>query len=1086
MKKSEFIVRYHPEKIRRWCSLTHLSLCLCFIATLNVQAKPPLEEIALNKSTLIQAPQTNRKITGTVKTSSGEVLPGVTVLVKGTTIGVATDIDGNYTILVSEHEGQILVFSSVGMKTQEVKIGTGNTINVTLREDAQALEEAVVIGYQTIHKRNVTGSVTRVSGESLADIPAASVSELLAGKVAGLQSLNTGGGPGAKNALVIRGNTVMSGNLGEANEFSDPLYVIDGIPTDLQSLAGYDVTNSDYLASLNPDDIESIDILKDASAAAIYGSRGANGVIIIKTKAGNPGELKVTARATLGINLRPSLKGVLVGSAERAEKMRLINSSWDYEAMRNNLPMMLTDSLNYAFNNNIDYQGLFYQTGITQDYSLALDGGTEQLNYRLSLGYYNEEGIVKANGMDRFSMQLNLTQHPFQPLRNQTVIRLSYTDRQTGTGESDGHNTFPMDLTNMRSSLFYMSENQYNYLAGQLEDLYNKNRILDVSLSNYANLELWKGITLNSQIGLTYNHVKTNFHQPSTVRSDGENYARYYWGQTKTASIETYLSYTKDVAKDHNVNVLLGQSFDYTQNETSDFNALGGSGDVIHTINGYNRDDINGTTDISQNAMLSYWARLGYRFKDRYMIDFNYRRDASSRFGKANRWADFPSVSVGWIFSDEPLLGGTSDWLTFGKVKFSYGKNGRQFSNNYLRYNMYTLGYNGLGGGSGSNITTTYNGVTSVIPDFSQLADNNLSWEESTQWNLGLELELFNKRIFTNLDIYNRKTDNLLFGVSFPDYTGFQQVQSNVAGIMNYGFELSFDAFLFKRDSKFQIELQPGITHNNNMVTKLPNNDRDYINSDYSYGYTVGKPGPVYYGLKYTGPLDKLSDLPVNPYTGETLDPTKNGTWGTVRPGYPIWEDVNGNYLVSDNSDEDVQLIDKNANPKIQGFFNFVISYNQWKLRVNNEYVFGRDIYDHVSQSILDRYDRGTWDTKASLDLSDYSIWNGEGSGGYYPELLVSVPGAAGRYAYRGSSMYWENGNYWKIRDITLSYNFSQSWMKKIGLDRLYVYGTAYNVWQWQKSKTVIDASAVDSRGYTYGDGYPQARKFVFGLNVQF
>ena len=1034
------------------------------------------------------APQQDvtKKVSGEVKDSKGMTLPGVTVIIKGTTVGVATDINGKYAITLTGIPDPVLIFSSVGMKSKEVKVGTNEVINVVLEKDTQVLEEVVVAGYQTVHKRNVTGSISRVSGETLADIPAASVSEMLSGKVVGLQSLNTGGGPGSKNALVIRGNTVMSGNLGEANEFSDPLYVIDGVPTDLQSLAGYDVTNSDYLASLNPDDIESIDILKDASAAAIYGSRGANGVIIIKTKGGRPGKLQVTAKATMGVNLRPALKGVMVGSAERNEKLRLINSSWKYTDIQQSLPMLLTDSLNPAFNNNIDYQGMFYQTGITQDYSVSLDGGTEELSYRLSLGYYNEKGIVKGNGMDRFSLSLNLTQHPFKALRNQTVIRLSYNDRQTGTGDSDGHNTFPMDLKDMRSSLFYLSDDQRDYLEGQLENLYNKNRIIDVSVSNYANLDIWKGITLNSQIGLVYNHTKTNFHQPSTVRSDGMNYARYYWGQTKTASIETYLSYTKDVAKNHNINVLLGTSFDYTQNETSDFNALGGSGDMIHTITGYNKDDIDGSTNISQNAMLSYWARLGYRFMDRYLIDLNYRRDASSRFGKNNRWANFPAVSVAWIFSDEPFLSGISDWLTFGKVKFSYGKNGKQFSDNYLRYNMYTLGYNGMGGYAGNVSNSTYNGTTAVVPDFSQLADNNLSWEESKQWDLGIELELFNKRIFATADIYNRKTDALLFGVAFPDYTGFNQVQSNVAGIMNYGFELSFDAYLFRRGNNFQIEIQPGITHNNNMVTKLPNNDRDYINSAYSYGYTVGKPGPVYYGLNYLGPIDKLSDLPVNPYTGLPLDPTKGGVWGTAVPGYPLWEDVNGNYVVSDAADEDTQLIDKNANPKIQGFFNFNISYKQWRLRVNNEFVFGRDIYDQVSASVLNRYDYGSWDTKASLDLSNYSIWTGEGSGGYYPSLLATVPGSASRYGYRGSSMYWESGNYWKIRDITLSYNFDQPWMKKIGFSRLYVYGTVYNVWQWQKSKTVTDASAVDSRGYTYGDGYPQARKFVLGLNLQF
>lgn len=1033
-------------------------------------------------------PQQEKRVVKGVVTDnkSGEPLPGVTVLVKGTTVGVVTDVNGNYVIQLPESGNTVLVFSSVGMKTQEIPVGTKTSIDVALVESAEELEEAVVIGYQSVHKRNVTGSVASVRGEDLADIPAASITELLSGKVVGLQSLNTGGGPGARTAMVVRGNTIMSGNLAEANEFSDPLYVIDGIPTDLRSLAGYDATNADYLASLSPEDVESIDILKDASAAAIYGSRGANGVIIIKTKGGKAGKLQISAKATYGVNLRPNLKGVLVGSAERQAKMNMLYNNWTYNGLKNYLPMMLTDSLNPAFNNNMDYQGLFYQTGITQNYSLALTGGREDLNYRLSLGYYNEKGIVKSTGLDRYSLQLNVTQKFFKSLRNQTVLRLSYTDRKTGTGDSDGHKTFPMSIQDLRSSLFATTEEQLESLVGGLEDLYNKNRTVDVSLSNFANWDIWKGITLNSQIGLIYNRLQRTFHQPSTLRSDGNNFASTYSAETKTASIETYLSYTKDVAKNHNVNILAGQSFDYTQNEYISFSGFGGTGDMIHTISGYTTDEVSGSTSITMHAMVSFWARAGYRFMDRYMVDFNFRRDASSRFGRNNRWANFPSVSMGWIFSDEPFMKWAQNWLSFGKVKFSYGRNGKQFSGDFLRYNLYTLGYNGLGSYAGQTTNKTYNGITSVTPNFSQLADNNLSWEKSTQWNLGVELEFLKRRIYVNFDCYNRKTDALLFSVHFPGYTGFNQVKSNVAGIMNYGYEISVDAYLFDRANDFQIQLQPGLSHNDNRVTKLPNGDRDYLDKNNRYGYMVGRPGPVYYGMEYVGPLDRLEDLPVNPFTGKPLDPTKNGTWGKVKPGYPINVDYDQDYVVNDNDDRDIHIINKSANPKVQGYFNLVISYKQLKLRVNNEFIFGRDVFDNVSQTILGRYHSSAWQEKASIDLSDYTFWTHEGCGAYYPALRPAETGIVPDYPFRNSSMFWENGNYWKVRDITLSYNFKQPWMKKIGLEQLYVYGTVYNVYQWQKSKTVVDVSAVDSRGYTYGDGYPQARKFVFGLNVQF
>lgn len=1038
--------------------------------------------------------QEGRKITGSVKTANGEPLPGVTVLIKGTSVGVATDIDGKYTIVLNNLENPALIFSSVGMKPKEVKVGAGNVINVTLEEDTKEMDEVVVVGYQTVQKRNLSSSVASVRGDDLADIPVSTISEMLTGKVTGLQAMSFGGAPGSKTSLVIRGNTVMSGNLGDVNEFSDPLYVIDGIPTTLQDIAGYDATNTDFLASLNPDDVESIDILKDASAAAIYGSRGANGVIIIKTKGGTVGKTQISVKASYGVTVKPELKSTPVGATERAIKMGLVNKWWPYgtiaDGSAGNAIMLLTDSLNPAFNNNMDYQGMFYQTGRVQSYDVSLSGGTEAVSYRLGIGYYNEKGIVKATGYDRYSINLNVTQNPFKILRNNTVVRLTYGDRKTGMGDGKVHNVFPVTPTNMNSSLLTLTDDQIAFFTGQLDELYNTNRNMDVSLSNYANLDLYKGITLNSQIGLVYGSSRKNYFQPSTVRSDKQGYVNHYSSQRMSANIETYLSYTENIAKNHNLNVLLGTTFDFNQYEDVNANALGGSGDMIHTLNGYKKEDINGSTDISMNSMTSFWARLGYRYMERYIVEFNFRRDASSRFGKDNRWANFPAFSAAWIFSDEAFMDSTNEWLSLGKIKFSIGKNGKQFSDNYLRYNMYKLGQGGMGAESNQMNTTSYNGVTSTIPDFSKLADNNLSWEESVQWNIGLDAEFFNRRIFLTVDGYNKKTESLLFDVDFPGYTGFKSVKANVAGIMNYGYEISIDGYVFDRASKHQIQVQTGITQNSNKVTKLPNGNRDYkTTSDlYTYGYSLGRPGPIYYGLDYMGPLDKLTDLPVNPFTGSPQDPTMGGTWGGVYPGYPLYDDVSGDYLVSDKLDQDQQFIEKNANPKVMGHFNLILTYKQWKLRANSQFSFGRDVYDKLSSSILDRYGRGTdWIQKSMINSGDYDFWTAEGCGAYYPALVPSgVVNMKSGYPFRNSTMWWENGNYWKINDLTLSYNFEGVWMKKLQMSRLYLYATMYNVCQWQKSKTVVDVTTVDAMGRTLGDGYPLPRKYVFGLNIQF
>lgn len=1042
--------------------------------------------------------QTARKITGIVKDSKGQALPGVTILIKGTSVGVATDVDGKYTIMLSGVTNPVLLFSSVGLKTKEVKVGTTDNINVTMEDDTKEMDEVVIVGYQSVHKRNVTSSVSSVRGSDIADIPVSTISEMLTGKVTGLQSLSLGGGPGSKTSLVIRGNTVMSGNLGEANEFSDPLYVIDGIPTSLQDLAGYDATNTDFLASLNPDDVESIDILKDASAAAIYGSRGANGVIIIKTKGGKVGKTQISVKASYGLTMKPELKSTPVGATERRIKMDLINRWWPYathaDDAAGNAIMMLTDSLNPAFNNNYDYQGLFYQTGKVQSYDVALSGGTEAVSYRLGIGFYDEKGIVKATGYRRYSINLNVNQNPFKFLNNNTVIRMTYGDRKNGMGKGNAHDVFPVSPTDMNSSLLTLTDDQLAFLTGGLEELYNTNRNVDISLSNQANLNLYKGITLISQIGLVYGTGRKNYFQPSSVRSDEQGYVEHYSSQRISTNVETYLSYTGDILENHNLNVMLGNTFEFNQFEDASLDALGGSGDMIHTVTGYSKDKINGGTDISMNSMTSFWARLGYRFMDRYLIDFNFRRDASSRFGKDKRWANFPAISAAWIFSDEPFLASAKNWLSYAKLKFSIGKNGKQFSENYLRYNMYKLKQGGMGSYSNQMNTGSYNGVSSTIPDFSKLADNNLSWEESVQWNLGLEGEMFNRRLYVNFDAYNRKTDALLFDVAFPGYTGFKSVKSNVAGIMNYGVEFSVDGYVFERNSPWQIQIQAGITHNSNKVTKLPNGNRDYKTSatddaNFQYGYSLGRPGPIYYGMTYMGPLDNLNDLPTNPFTGKPLDPTMGGTWGEKYPGYPMFDDLSGDYLVSDKQDQDEEFIEKNVNPLAMGHLNLTFSYKQFKLRVNSNYAFGRDVYDKVSNKILDRYGRGTdWVQKSMIDPGDYDFWTQEGCGAYYPALVPSgVVNMKSAYPFRsGSTMWWTNGNYWKVNEITLSYNFDGNWMKKLHLGQLYLYGTMYNVWQWQKSKTVADITTVDALGRTLGDGYPLPRKFVFGLNIQF
>lgn len=1014
-------------------------------------------------------------------------MSGVSVVQKGMATPTITDLDGKYTIKVTG-KAPVLQFSFISYATTEVKVDGRTNIDVILHTEDSDLDEVVIVGYQSVQKRFTSGSVSSVKPKDLENLPSANLTDLLAGKATGVTSISLGGAPGGMGAIQIRGNSVISAGLGTANQFSNPLYVIDGVPTTLEEIAGYGKTNTDYLTTLNVEDIESIDILKDASAAAIYGSRGANGVIIIKTKGGGSGKMTVSAKISTGVTFRPKLTKTPIGATERRMKLQVIQSTWDYKALQNDLSILLTDSLNYAFNNNVDYQGLFYQTGIVQDYSAAVKGGTEQLNYRLSIGYYGEDGILKNTGLDRYSMNLNLTQKPFKSVRNQTIINATYTDQDPGLGSgTNQRGNFPVSVIDMKSSLLYLTPDQESALVGKMKEIYKKDQTFSAQATNFLNIDIWKGLIFNSQVSAQYRDEKVNKFTPSTLTSSKLGAAEANSYKTFRTVLDHYLSFSRDITPIHNLNAIVGTSYEFNRNEIVELSALGGSSDKIITINGYQKDQKDGRSSISEYAMLSYFTRIGYRFKNRYQIDLNYRRDASSRFGKDSRWGEFPSVGAFWTFSEESFLSFANDWLDFGKIKYSIGRNGSQFSDNYLRYNMYTTAGRGLSNQGDNMYTTTYNGVTTAIPNFNRLADSKLSWEESVQSDFGVDLEFFKHRLYVNYNFYNKNTERLLFDVDFPDYTGFKTVKSNVAGVRNTGYELSVIAHVFPRNNKITLEINTGLHKSKNVITKLPNDNRDYLNAAYNYGYVVGRPGPVFYGMIYDGPLQSLDDLPINPYTGKPLDLSKGGTWGNVTPGYPIWRDTNGDYIIGAEGNPDEVFTKHNPNPDVDGHLNLNLGYKQWNLRVNTNFVFGRDVYNEVGQKTMGKFDAEGWETKTMINLNDYDYWTLTNRGAFYPGIVPTSVNTPSIYAFRTTTMWWEKGDFWKINTVQLSYNVDRDWVKKnLRLERLYLYATAYNVWQWQKSKKLIDASMVDSRGYAMGDGYPNPRKFSFGINVEF
>lgn len=1035
-------------------------------------------------------------ITGTVtEEGTGMPIPGANILQKGTGNGTMTNMDGEFSIQVSSSEA-VLVVSFMGFKNQEILIGDRQEIDVVLEVEQGQLDEIIVIGYQKVHQRDVTGAVTNISSEALEGIPVTSVSEIIATQTTGLQSINLSGAPGARGGMVIRGNTSISSNIDVNSAFSNPLYVVDGVQTSLEDLAGYNVSNMDFLASLNPNDIESIDILKDASAAAIYGSRGANGVIIITTKGGMAlDKPEFNFSSSIGFIPKPDLVPMLGGANERRTKLDMVSKWWNHDSkFTSEVPIMLTDSLNPAFNNSVDYQRLFYQTGLSQRYNFSVRGGGERSNYRVSLGYNDDKGVVKGTGFDRYTLNSNINFKVGDVFTNQFRANVSFTDNQTGQGNPyrgsfNMNNTLPVSPAGLNSSLFYLTEERVRSLTGELDDKLNTDQAIMTTFSNLAQLNLLQGLTLNSQLTFQYDSNKKNFYEPSTIRPEGDGFASYSLYTRKNLSSDLYLSLFQTKG-DHEVTGILGNRIDYNKYEDMGLSAYGFGSDAIQVINNrYGTDQISGYTDISANALLSYYGRFSYKYKNRYILMANYSVDGSSRFGKDVRWAKFPSISGAWVLSEEPFIEPhVSHWLDYAKFKFSWGINGKQFPENYLRFGSYNLGYGGNPYWANQMVVSSYGGVTGVVPNYNAIGNSGLSWEESEQWNLGFEIDMFNHRVSLTFDAYHKETDKLFFDINFPAYSGYNAAKANVAGIINYGWESMLRYEVFPRTNDLRLELSAGFTQNKNFISKLPNGNRDYMSS--SYGYVVGRPINLYRMFKNDYIIDNLDQLPVNPYTGEPL--TGKGAWAPIRPGFPIWEDLNGDYLLNEEHDE--QLVrEYSPVPDILGSFNINLRYKGWYLQAYSQFSFGSDIKNTVLNSYLSAYDQGgtAWATRGLADLSQHSFWEqpGDGAAGVrFPGLYPNGGGLAPFYSFRGNQSLWiESGDYWKITNASIGHMFdAQSFIKDLGLSRLRVYVNVMNPYQWQRSKAVVDASMVDALGNVLGNGYPQSRTYSFGLDARF
>jgi len=1036
----------------------------------------------------------------------GSRLPGVNVVVKGTTHGTSTDKNGKYDLDVSSPL-DTLVFSYIGYKTQEIPIRSRKTINVQMVSKTIQGKEMVVVGYKSVANKNLADAVSTVNVGDLQNVPASTILDNLAGKVPGMQDIVRTGLPGASGGgLVIRGNTNLSA-ASDVSGLSSPLYIVDGVPMSLQDFAGFNVTQNDFFATLDPNNIKSITVLRDVAATAIYGARGSNGVVIIQTKQGVKGKTRVSFSSKNGVVFQPSKIPVYIGQAERIEKVKLINQSLKTLFgnqpeidIRNGLavkgylfPPVLTNYNNPYYNNAYDYQSMFYQPGFNQQYNLALRGGTISNSYRVGLGYYNEKGILKGTNFNRFTLNANLTSDISSIVHNVLTTRLVYMNR-LGGGNSY-LKTLPTSPTNLLSSLYYRTPEELSLLKGQLGNTEQSNKTYLGTVSEELRLKFSKNLTMDNQGSVQANFGRKSYFVPSYASTNGFSELQDANNNNFILSAHSTLDYLKTLGE-FQIAALGGTELNINRLSMFQLSAENGPSNHLQVVQGYQNDNITGYSDNVVSNMFSYFTDVSLKFKDRYKIEGVLRRDGSSRFGSNNKWGTFPSLKAFWIFTNEPWMHSLNSVLSFGKIRVSYGIAGQMASDPLLQYNSF-ISINNIGSGI-NNIyadkmnTTTYGGEGAVVPDFNKIANRSLSWSKTNEVDYGLDLHLFQHRIYISSDYYSRYISGEVFPSMLAPSMGYNSISSNLVDMISNGWETNVTGYLFPRSNDFQWSWTLNLAQNKTVVAKLGNGGRDYINGDYAF--VENQPAFQYYTYNYLGTLQNTKDLPVDPMTGQYI----NYLWadaglalneqGKIFPGMPLFTDVNGDYQI-DGGDYgyDKEIIQgKSPQPKIYGGLGTQVKYKNLNLNIHSSFSFGSWIYDTYLHDMLSHYDSATdFFTYALYKLPNIHFWNQRGSQAYYPMRYINYSGGGSARSFRNSSMFLERGDYWSIDNITLSYNLPVRITDRIGVRGINIYTTMRNVYMWKRSH-VPDPRMITKEGYYNGQGYPLSRSMVIGTKINF
>jgi TonB-linked SusC/RagA family outer membrane protein len=999
-------------------------------------------------------------VTGRITSAEdGGGLPGVSVLLKGTTTGTSTDGNGRYSLTVPDGEGT-LVFSFVGYVAREVPINDRTTINVSLSPDTKALEEFVVMSYGSQLKKEVTGAVQTISSQEIRDIPVPQITQKLQGRVAGVQINQTTGKPGQGMSVRIRGQLSVSAG-------SDPLYVIDGFP----------ITGN--ISAMNPDEIEDISILKDAASTSLYGSRAANGVVLITTKKGKPGETQVSFNTFAGLQRVPERGRIdMMDAVEFAQFKKEY-----YEDAGQPVPAEFQNPSQYAGKNN-DWYGALLRKAPLQSYNLTITSNKERLRTAMIAGVYTQQGVVLNNKYDRYSLRINTQYDVSDKVTVGVNIAPSYvfdntprTDGDRGTGILfNALHTWPiMPIYDENGEL--TKYNQFPGSTGNIfaypnwiraaKELVNETKNINLLGTSFIEYRPIQGLSLKSTFNIEYLSSRFFFFNPSTAT----NFINVPI-PTTAVSIrqslqnvnflnENLATYTKRFG-DHNFELLGGftnqrfrQEFDRIQADTY-------TDDRLPTMQGAININRGGTFNgINEWSLLSFLSRLTYNYRGKYLFTAALRSDGSSRFGSANRWGTFPSASVGWVLSDENFLKDFRQ-VSFAKLRASYGVIG---NNNIGNYTQYALVNNTVNAVFGSNVATGA-AVTS-------LANPNLGWETTKQFDAGLDLGLFNDRIQFTYDFYTKNTTNLLYSVQIPQESGFAFFQDNIGEIKFWGHEFAIRTI--NTDGKLKWTTDANISFNRNKVLALAEGiDRVYG----AFHITkVGQPFGQFYGLISEGMYRNAEDLANSPQI------PGRSTVGSIK-----MRDVNGDGIITNGGDNDDRTIIGSPFPKFVYGITNTLKYGNLDFTIVGSGSFGN--------KLLIRHLYSTANLDGVFNLVDgvkYRFRSEDNPGRGFYGTTVGGGNVTGIERDWMNSRFIADASYFTIRNITLGYTLG-------GINKIFksarLYTSVQQVYVFTKYWGGPNPET-SSQGDGNGDGgnlsqgidlsnYPVPRTYTLGLNLNF